>query len=76
MDLGLPGRFIMRDFPLRPAVCRESTAVGTNLQYMHHGWARTLHEEVLGVIALLTCSLETDCSHLLPVARHHPVTDL
>lgn len=34
MDLGLPGKLMMRDFPLRPAVCRESTAVGTNLQHM------------------------------------------
>ena len=37
IDLGLPGKLMMRDFPLRPAVCRERTAVGTNLQHMHHG---------------------------------------
>ena len=37
IDLGLPGKLMMRDFPLRPAVCRERTAVGTNLRHMHHG---------------------------------------
>lgn len=28
---GFPGRFIIKLFPLNPAVCRESTAVGTCL---------------------------------------------
>jgi hypothetical protein len=34
MALGLPGRLRMSDLPRRPAVCRESTAVGTCL----HVW--------------------------------------
>lgn len=32
MALGLPGMLRMRALPLSPAVCRESTAVGTYLQ--------------------------------------------
>lgn len=29
IDLGLPGKFKMRDLPRKPAVCRDRTAVGT-----------------------------------------------
>lgn len=29
---GFPGRFKIRHFPLRPAVCLDKTAVGTKLQ--------------------------------------------
>ena len=32
MDFGLPGRLMMSDLPLRPAVCLDRTAVGTYLQ--------------------------------------------
>ena len=29
---GFPGKFMIKLFPLNPAVCRESTAVGTCLR--------------------------------------------
>ena len=31
MDFGLPGRLMINDLPLNPAVCLDSTAVGTYL---------------------------------------------
>lgn len=45
IDFGFPGRLRMRDFPRSPAVCLDSTAVGTYLLELRHVSMLMCHTE-------------------------------